>query len=658
MKASETKLQRIIEGTSQYVVPLFQRTYSWSEKEWGTLWDDLSDLCEEDEPRSHFIGSIVTMPTRSVPEGVAKYLLIDGQQRLTTLFIVLAILRDLAKDHGNLAAEIQQTLLTNPFKQGAEMLKLLPTHPDRGSFQQIILGQGGGADGQIGKAKLYFEKKFRPLAVEDLEKLKSVIVGSLSLVSIVLDADDNPHLIFESLNAKGQPLSHADLIRNYFFMRIHVDRQDSLYGQSWEPMQGELGDDLTECIRHFLMKDGDIVKQGDVYFALKERADKNLRSEQEVIAYLAEIVRFAKHYKKLLDPANEPNADIRDRMDRLNRIQVTTAYPFLLNVYEDYAQGRLGFDDFVAVLDILENFMVRRWVCGVPSFGLNKLFPPLFAQARSHESLVAGVKVVLSGKNYPRDNEFRDRLFTTRLYAPGERAAKTKLILERLESHAAHREPVPSDNLTVEHIMPQTLTDAWREHLGEDTDAVYEQLLHTLGNLTLTGYNVPMSNNSFAEKQKVLADSHVGLNKYFHGVTAWNRDAINARAEQLAEIALRVWPYFGGGDQAAAHGDGVTNRRPAAIVFFGRRIPASTWRDVAQRTMEAMADRDADSFALAAKQYPRYVATDSATLRDPRPLANGMFLETNMSAQGLFTLCVQVTQAADVSSEDWQVEFA
>ncbi|HQU44223.1 MAG TPA: DUF262 domain-containing protein, partial [Pirellulales bacterium] len=456
MKASETKLQRIIEGTSQYVVPLFQRTYSWKEKEWGTLWDDLADLCEEAEPRSHFIGSIVTMPTRSVPEGVAKYLLIDGQQRLTTLFILLAILRDQAKDQGNLAAEIQQTLLTNPFKQGLETLKLLPTHADRDSFKQIILGQTAVADGQIGKARTYFEKKLRVLSAANREKLKSVIVGNLSLVSIVLDADDNPHLIFESLNAKGRPLSHADLIRNYFFMRIHVDRQDSLYEEHWKPMQDKLGDDLTECIRHFLMKDGDVVKQGDVYFALKERADKNLRSEQEVIAYLADIVRFANYYKKLLEPANESSAAIGERMDRLNRIEVTTAYPFLLNVYDDYECGRVSGDDFAAVLDVLENFMIRRWVCSVPTYGLNKVFPPLYAQAKRHDSSLDGVKAVLSGKNYPRDDEFRDRLVRTRLYASGERAAKTKLILERLESRAAHREPVPSDKLTVEHVMPQT----------------------------------------------------------------------------------------------------------------------------------------------------------------------------------------------------------
>ncbi|HQU44224.1 MAG TPA: HNH endonuclease family protein, partial [Pirellulales bacterium] len=200
--------------------------------------------------------------------------------------------------------------------------------------------------------------------------------------------------------------------------------------------------------------------------------------------------------------------------------------------------------------------------------------------------------------------------------------------------------------------------DAWRAHLGDDADAVYEQLLHTLGNLTLTGYNVPMSNNGFAEKQAILADSHVELNKYFQAIAIWNGDAIGARAEHLAEIALEVWPYFGDGDEGSTQRDGVTNRKPAAILFFGERMPAATWRDVAQRTLEAIADRDGDAFELVAKQFPRFVANDCALLRDGRQLANGMFMEVHLSAKALYTVCVQVTEAAGISSEDWRVEFA
>ncbi len=255
MKASETKLQRIIEGTNQYVVPLFQRPYSWDTKEWTVLWDDLVELYEEENPRTHFIGSIVTMPTQSVPEGVSKFLLIDGQQRFTTTFLLLAA--------------------------------------------------------------------------------KRVVVSNLVLVSIVLDPDDNPYLVFESLNAKGRVLSQADLIRNYFFMKIHRDDQEKQYAALWKPMQDKLGEDLTEFIRHFLMKDGGVVKQSEVYFALKDRAEEY---PKEIIQYLAEISRYADLYSKLLHPEQEANPTLSKQLKMLNRIEVTTAYASLRGTLGGYAK--------------------------------------------------------------------------------------------------------------------------------------------------------------------------------------------------------------------------------------------------------------------------------------------------------------------------------
>jgi len=298
MKANETKLQMIIEGTKQFVVPLFQRPYSWEQKHWDVLWDDLLDLCEEDQPRNHFLGSIVTMPAISVPEGVTKYVLIDGQQRLTTILLILALIRNNAKNlPGTLANQIEDLLLLNRYQEGNDIYKLLPTQADRDSFMSIMKGDSPADGTQLGKACRYFTTKLRTTPALDLDKLRRVIVRDLLLVSIVLDPDDNPHLIFESLNAKGRPLTQADLIRNYFFMRINPNQQAAIYSAHWNPMQDRLGNDLTEFIRHFLMKEGVVVKQGDVFFTLKERSDHE--SQDQVIPYLKELCEFSGYYERL-----------------------------------------------------------------------------------------------------------------------------------------------------------------------------------------------------------------------------------------------------------------------------------------------------------------------------------------------------------------------
>ena len=389
MQAKETKLQDIIEGTKQYIVPLFQRTYSWTNKEWDALWKDMVELCDSDNPRSHFMGSIVNMPTVSVPEGVAKYLLIDGQQRLTTVFILLALLRNRAQSRNDqrLGEEINNTLLVNPYKKDNDFFKLMPTQIDRDIYKSLVNGNPIVADCQIAKAYDFFDKKLKQNTVED-EKLKKVITNYFSVVSIVLDADDNPYLVFESLNAKGRPLTQADLIRNYFFMRIHVDMQDEIYNECWQPMQTALNDNLTEYIRHFLMRDGNIVKQTDVYYALKEKV-----TPQNAIQYLKELRKYSIYYQRFVDSANEPEPLLRQSFNRLNKIEVTTAYPMLLNFYGDYCDNKITIDDLAGLLKILENYLIRRFVCSVPTNQLNKIFPYVYTQIPNKESdIVNGLK--------------------------------------------------------------------------------------------------------------------------------------------------------------------------------------------------------------------------------------------------------------------------
>lgn len=658
MKASETKLQPILEGTKQYVVPLFQRPYSWGRKEWDVLWEDLTSLCENEGASSHFIGSIVTMPTVSIPEGVTKYLLIDGQQRLTTIFILLTLLRDAAESKNNheLAQEIEQTMLVNPFKKGVDYLKLLPTQIDRDVFQSLLEREKSKRDGLILECYKFFERKLRQTTVE-MATLSKVVTTRLSVVSIVLDRDDNPHLVFESLNAKGRPLTQSDLIRNYFFMRINIDEQEATHTKYWEPIQNALGENLTECIRHYLMRNGSIVKQSDIYFTLKDYIDQ---TDADALKSLEDIATFAGYYEKFINPEKEQDQKLRYALKRIKRLDVTTTYPFLLNCYHDYTQDRIKQDELLKIFQVIENYIIRRFICNIPTNQLSKIFPSLYKQAqlKNPASLVNGICSLLQTRNYPKDNEFRMRLTDSKLYGEGERQIKTKLILESLEMAYQHKEQVDFDNLTIEHIMPQTLTPWWQEHLGDNWPIDHELCLHTIGNLTLTGYNAELSNAPFDEKRLYFSRSHLELNKFFQDISVWNRKSIEARSTILADLALTVWPYFGEENiSTTGNDDNMKGKKPVTVKVLGQKFPVKTWRDVMECTLNTIAQLEPEMFAQLVSEYPRFISPDSTKFRCNRQLSgNGFFIEVNLSARDIHRFCTQAIQSIGLSNEDWSVE--
>ncbi len=653
MQAKETKLQDIIEGTKQYVIPLFQRTYSWTNKEWDILWKDLVELCESENPRTHFIGSIVNMPTVSVPEGVAKFLLIDGQQRLTTIFIILTLLRNKAREAQNqeFAEEINNTLLVNPYKKDNDFFKLMPTQIDRETYKNFINGKPNEKENALTRAYSFFEKKLKQTTIEH-ENLKKIITSYFSVVSIVLDADDNPYLVFESLNAKGRPLTQADLIRNYFFMRIHVDKQDEVYKDFWEPMQTGLSDMLTEYIRHFLMRGGNTVKQSDVYYTLKE-----IVSPSNAVDYLKGLSQFSVYYQRLIHPELEPEKEIRKYFRRLNRIEVTTAYPLLLNCYGAYVDSKLSKDHFIDILKTLENYLIRRFVCNIPTNQLNKIFPSLYPQLidKYPDNFSEGFKVLLQSRGYPKDNEFYMRFKEAKLYGSGDRQTKTKLILETLEDSFAHKEAVPFDNLTIEHVMPQTLSEWWQDHLGQDWEDTHELYLHTIGNLTLTAYNSELSNDDYLTKKKKYSESHLELNKYFLPLPSWTRIDIEERSDLLAKQALEIWEYFGDENSITSELKEVTGTTPTGLLILGQKFQVESWRDVLEQTLNTVAYLEPEKFEVIVQNFPHHVGKDKNEFRSVRQLQNGYFVDVNLSARSIQKFCHQAIETIELTSEEWSV---
>lgn len=656
MQAQENNLRKLLESNAQqYMVPLFQRFYVWQKPAWQRLWDDLTELLDEaDAQHTHFLGSVVVIPVAAAPGNLAQFIIIDGQQRLATLLMLLIVLRDQARQANNegLATEIQETLLVNKFQQGQGYYKLRLSQDDRLALQNRIDARPSFPDHLLTQCYDFYDQKLQSQPY-DLRTLLNAVADRLSVVTITLATKDNPYRVFESLNFKGHKLTEADLIRNYLFMGIPTDDQEARYAKYWAPMQDALQERLTDFVRHFLMRSGAFVKQSEVYVTLKNRV-----ALADATTALKELATFAGYYAKLLEPAQEPNLTIRAGLTRLNRLDVTTVYPFLLNIYRDYAQQTLSASAFVDVLKTLENYLIRRFVCGLPTNQLNKIFPGLYAQTQAQDAghFVQALQQTLQGKGYPSDAQFRAKLPEVKLYGQGQLEKKGRFLLEALETRAHKEQIVHLESLTVEHVMPQTLTAEWRAHLGEDWQTTHDLYLHTLGNLTLTGYNSELSNAPYAVKRPKLAHSHLALNAYFQPVEHWRQADIQQRAEVLTEQALQCWPSFGDAAAAVSAGDTVTGTFPESITVLGETVPVKNWRDVLSKTLETLAQAEPVKFAQLPGQFPTYLATTGQGFRNAKPLINGYFIETNLGAASIHRFCQRAVAALNLPPEAWAVK--
>ena len=657
MQASETKLRQLIEGTKQYVVPLFQRPYSWSEKQWKTLWNDVLEQSRHEDGRPHFFGSIVTTPARSVPQGVGKYLLIDGQQRITTIQVFLAAVRDLAArlEDAKLCDRIDGQYLVNKYEDGDERLKVLPTNDDRASFRGIIQ-RGEIAPGRLALCYQFFIAQLERFNRDQLEAIHSAIVDRLSLVSITCDEHDNPHLIFESLNAKGEKLTPADLIRNFLLMRVHVGDQERLFQTYWLPIQQVLGGNLTEFVRHYLMKEGKILKEADVYFELKDGLTNSTPAQAE--AFLRELHRHGMIYARFLASGTEDDDEVGQRLDRFRRLKVTVAYPFLLRVFDARESGALSHEQLLQTLDLLEGFLIRRSICNVPTNQLRRMLPPVFdAAGGAGPDFLEGLRRELGGRRCPDDSTFAQALATETLYSTSDKLIRLRLILERLERSFGHKEAAPLAGAQIEHVLPQTLSAEWESYLGAEAAAQALSLLHTLGNLTLTKYNAELSNKPYAVRRAELLKSHFEINRYFKDVDQWSLDSIRERGRSLSERALTIWKDVGRTPAASpAEAKRKSSLPPVKIRFRGRVLPVISWRDAYTNLLTQF---EADSPGLLGqiareRTLPGAIADSEERFPKSRSPIGGVFVNTHGSAAQLQDWCRKVAELGDIGLNEYE----
>jgi len=567
--ARETSLQELLEGSKQYQVPLYQRTYSWETEQLKQLWEDITQLAEgrtEDPGLTHFIGSVVLAPSpANGPTGIQEYLVIDGQQRLTTLSILLCAVRDYraATENPEHRDRIDQLYLINKWKPGTQRLKLVPTQADRAAFLACLdsTPQAGGTD-CIGAAYRFFSAQLAtaddPEDPYDIERIEDAVISGLALVSVTAQLGDNPHRIFESLNNTGLRLTQADLLRNYLFMRLPT-RGEAVYESLWLPLQRNLNRDQLELLFWLDLVQGDPrIKQTDTYTRQQRRLDR-LRTEAEIEQEVARFGRLGEFLRTILDPSREPDPAVRHRLTRLGAWGTTTVYPVLLHLLDRRDSGTADSRQIATAMLYLESYFVRRLLIGRATAGINRALLSVVTEMDADAPVDEAIRRYLSTgrKYYASDRDIRAAVRSVPYYLNG-RPHQRSLVLRWLEETYGSKEPVDLSSLTIEHVLPQTPTREWQQMVGEDLEAgeefgqVHEALVHTLGNLTLTGYNAKLSNSPFSVKRPQLASSGVQMNQEIAKQERWGRPQIHDRADALAERVIAEWPGPTSGDRGAS----------------------------------------------------------------------------------------------------------
>jgi len=559
VKATEAKLLDFLKKSPQFVIPIYQRTYSWTEKECRQLWDDVVRSGRNNNISVHFIGSIVYVESGlSQVTHQAPLLVIDGQQRLTTLTLLLTALAEAVDDtepfDGFSQRKIRNYYLLNPEETGDRHFKLLLSQTDKSTLTALLSQQSLPNTFSIRVKENHglFQKWIKSGEVDLATLCKGL--AKLVVVDIALNRDqDNPQLIFESMNSTGKELSQADLIRNFILMGLEPALQTKLYEQYWRPMEVDFGQEaygvyFDSFMRHYLtVKAGEIPNIGAVYEAFKNHS-RNTRneaeSENEHVEILVKDIRDYSRYFCAMALGKETEVDLKKAFHDLRELKVDVAYPMLLEFYHDYATSILGKADFVQAVRLIESYVFRRAVCAIPTNSMNKTFATFckgLKKDRYLESLIANFALLPSYRRFPTDDEFMRDIQLRDLYNFRSRS----YWLRRFENFD-RKEAVQVDEYTIEHILPQNenLSSSWQQMLGAEWKRIQETWLHTLGNLTLTGYNSEYSDKPFSEKRDMdggFKHSPLKVNEGLARFEVWDEASIKERAQNLSTRALKVW---------------------------------------------------------------------------------------------------------------------
>lgn len=682
MKANETKVDKFLAtNETTFAIPVYQRNYDWSLFQCKQLLRDIMDAGKNDKINAHFIGSIVYVHDDVyTASGLTELTIIDGQQRLTTITLIYIALYRFAKQTDNqmLVNRIHKTYLINEFAPEAEKLKLKSTENNKDALRYILNSSDGDEFKGYSRIIENFDYFKSSINAENFEIVQRGL-SKLIFVDIALDRQrDNPQRIFESLNSTGLELSQADLIRNYILMGLSRTNQDKIYKNYWDVIEQNAKDEtlnksrVSEFIRDYLtLKNREIPNKGDVYVTFKAKYPTTTIDELEIV--LADLKSLVKYFNKLTNPKNEADKEIRVHLEYINRLEINVAFPFLMKVYEDYSNSVINKSTFISVLSLIQSFTFRRFILGLPTNALNKIFMGLYDKVEADNYLFSIQKSLLqrSGvQRFPRNTETINALKEKDVY--NIKPKNRTYLLERLENYQ-NNEPViieGNSDITIEHIFPQNPDAKWKIELGADEyNFIKENYLNTVGNLTLSGNNGKLCNKTFIEKREMNYDgkeqgykySRLWLNRGLITTDKWDKFEIEKRAELMSARFLIIWEIPDIHLELEASSDDINIfdaedpkfKKLEYAIFFNQKLEVTQVAKLYLEVFKQLFDLQPETFftselgsRIGLSKYP---AEDG--LRQPIPLNDTYFIETNIDNIGKFDRIKQALTLFGIEDE-------
>ncbi len=666
MEPKKSFLANLLQQEVQYQVPIFQRTYAWDKKQWFTLWTDVLDLYERESDKSerpHFIGSIV-LTELGAKGDVPLYSVVDGQQRLTTMIVFSLALADAITALGSEShISFRDRYMVNQYAKNDKRYKLLPSRPDKEAFLSLINRTSTLPSHAITRAYTYFQDKVRKefgTNVEDCIRMYDVVFNRLQAVCIYIDKDEDPYQIFESLNAKGEPLAVADLIRNYLFAGLDEMRQTELYEQYWLPMEQLLAkskDGLSSFIRLYLMRNGKKVARYNVYSDFKLEAEGH---KEHILETLHQRAQQLANLFVDVPQGVMPSAEAA----WIRAMDMSSFFPLMFQFLDQYDREDLA----LKAKDLgrhLLNVMIRRFFAESKSNEVVRLVGAMLRDLLSeekdtyYETLLNRLTLDLC----PDDAVVAKAVPTRPLYDQPGIVVKCRTILEMLEIGYGHKEQADLTRASIEHLAPQTI-GPWKAMLSDEDQEGYNEWIHTLGNLTLTGYNSELSNKLWTYKQDALNKSNYELNRYFADQPVWNRAAALARAEALVPDVLKVFAAPVELNRSEARQLARTYEapsRPISLTLGTHRIPGGKWSNLTAAGLSYMANQFPEQFNTWAINSPYLSNTASFPLRNVglKAQANELswYYNSNQSGQSHLKILRTAWRGIGGSEVDFVMEY-